>query len=77
MKLKQILNQHRRDFQGKYECEFCKHIQTDSSMNSYDDRNYHDNVIPNMRCEKCNKSTNSEGGIIEKTPTKYPEGFQI
>lgn len=43
----------------------------------YDDRNYHDNVIPNIECSKCGKSTISEGGEIERTPTKYPEGFQI
>ena len=53
MKLIKILNQHRRDFQGQYECEFCKHIETDSSMNSYDDRYFHDSVIPNMKCPKC------------------------
>lgn len=77
MKLIRILNQSRRDFQGGYKCEFCEKKQTDKSMSSYDDRNYHDNVIPNKKCPKCGKSTNSENGEITKTPTKYPEGFQI
>lgn len=77
MKLIKILDQSRRDFQGTYKCEFCGHIKTDSSMDSYDDRFYHDNVIPNKKCPKCNKSTISEKGEIEKTATRYPEGFQI
>lgn len=77
MKLIKIISQHRRDFQGEYKCEFCGHIKTDSNMNSYDDRNYHDNVIPNMSCGCCKKSTISENGTIENTPTKYSEWFQI
>jgi hypothetical protein len=77
MKLVQILSQHRRDFQGKYKCEFCGHEETDKGMDSYDDRNYHDNVIPNMECKSCKKSTISGGGTPDRTPTKYPEGFQI
>ena len=77
MKLIKILKQSRRDFQGQYKCEFCGHIYTDSGMDSYDDRYYHDNVIPNKKCPKCGKSTSSEGGKVENTPTKYPEGFQV
>ena len=75
MKIKQILSQHRRDFSAIMKCEFCDHEEKDNS--GYDDRYYHDNVIPNMKCESCGKSTNSEGGKVDKTPTKYPEGFQI
>lgn len=77
MKLIKILSQHRRDFKGQYKCEFCDHIEIDKSMDSYDDRNYHDNIIPNIKCPKCNKSTISENGVVDETPTKYPEGFQI
>ena len=77
MKLISILYQNRRDFQGKYKCEFCNHIETDSSMDSYDDRYYHDEVIPNKKCKKCGKSTISEKGIIDKTPTKYPDNLQV
>lgn len=77
MKLIEILNQSRRDFKGKYRCEFCGQIDTDKGMDSYDDRNYHDNVIPNQKCSKCGRSTISEKGTIDKTQTKYPEGFQI
>ena len=77
MKLIEIISQHRRDFQGKYKCEFCNTIETDKYMDSYDDNYYHQNVIPNMKCRSCNKSTISEGGKIEETKTKYPEGYQI
>lgn len=74
MKIKTISNQHRRDFNATYKCEFCGH---EEKGYGYDDRNFHDNVIPNMKCEKCKKSTVSEGGNAEETPTKYPEGFQV
>jgi hypothetical protein len=77
MKLTKILDQSRRDFKGQYTCEFCGNVDTDKSMNSYDDRYYHDNVVPKKKCSKCSKSTISEGGTIEHTPTKYPEGFQV
>ena len=46
-------------------------------MNSYDDRYFHDNVIPNKKCKKCSKSTLSEGSTIQNTQTRYPEGFQV
>jgi hypothetical protein len=77
MKLIEIIAQSRRDFQGKYECEFCGHIDTDESLDSYDDRYYHDSVIPNQKCKKCGESTLSGGGSVTHTDTRYPEGFQI
>jgi transcription elongation factor Elf1 len=75
MKIKKIASQYRRDFTALMVCEFCNAEEMDKG--GYDDRNYHDNVIPNMKCKNCGKSTISEGGSIEKTETKYPEGFQI
>jgi len=75
MKIKEIISQHRRDFVAKMQCEFCNH---EIKLNDgYDDRCYHDKVIPNMKCGKCGKSTLSEGGNIEYVETKYPEGFQV
>lgn len=75
MKIKSRGEQHRRDFRWVGKCEFCGHEQEEH--NGYDDRNYYDNVIPDIECEKCGKSTNSEGGTIDKIQPKYPEGFQI
>ena len=75
MKIKEITNQYRRDFCAIMKCEFCGNEEMNER--GYDDRFYHDNVIPKMQCRKCNKSTLSENGIVEHTNTKYPEGFQI
>jgi len=75
MKIKEIISQHRRDFTALMECEFCQYQEMNNS--GYDDRYYQDNVIPNMKCKKCGKSTISGGGEIRKVQTKYPEGFQI
>jgi transcription elongation factor Elf1 len=75
MKIEKIISQHRRDFSAEMKCEFCGH--TDINKYGYDDRYYHDEVIPNMKCKKCGESTKSKGGKIDNTPTKYPEGYQI
>jgi len=75
MKIKKITSQHRRDFSAIMQCEFCQHEQINDA--GYDDRYYHDNVIPQMKCHKCGESTISKGGEIDHTPTKYPEGLQI
>jgi len=54
MKIKKITSQHRRDFTATMECEHCGHEQ--KLKTGYDDSNYHQNVIPKMKCEKCGKS---------------------
>ena len=63
-----MLSQSRRDFHAVYECEGCGHTVQSSG---YDDRNFHDNVIPTMKCKKCGKSRNDLGVVGEKTSTKY------
>ena len=75
MKIKEITYQHRRDFHAIMECESCG--ATEALRCGYDDRNYHDNVIPNMKCATCGKSRNDLGIQGEYTQTKYPEGMQI
>jgi hypothetical protein len=77
MRLLEKVKQHRRDFQGKYKCEFCGNIDTDTDMSSYDDAYYYINVVPNQKCTKCSKSTKSEKGIVIEVKTKYPEGLQV
>jgi len=74
MKIKEMLRQYRRDFHAIYVCENCNE---EYEMSGYDDRNFHDNVIPNMRCNNCGKSRNNLGIEGEYTETRYPEGFQI
>lgn len=68
MRITEITSQNRRDFRANIECENCN--ATDK-INGYDDRNYHDNVIPNMKCKVCGKSRNDLGITAEITPTKY------
>lgn len=75
MKIKKMIQQHRRDFIALMECEFCSHAYKNES--GYDDNYYHENVIPNMKCKSCGHSTISKGGEIKPQATKYPEGFQI
>lgn len=76
MIIKKKLRQRRRDFWADYECEHCGHIEKDSS--GYDDANFHDNVIPNMKCKECGESSNSKrSDKTVKRKTKYPEHVVI
>lgn len=65
MKIKSIDSQHRRDFQATYGCEHCGHV---TKGIGYDDTNFHNNVIPNMKCKACGKTAND-------LATKYPHGM--
>ena len=76
MKVLKIYNQYRRDCWCDLKCENCGYQETVEY--AYDDRNYWDNVIPNRKCKKCNKSTNDlDIRIKQRISTKYPEGFHI
>jgi len=66
MKLIEKKNQHRRDFNGIYECEDCGNKEEHGGC--YDDRYFHDEVTPSWRCEKCGESTKSLG-----VATKYAD----
>jgi len=68
MKIKKVIWQSRRDFEAIYECEGCGH---EEKSDGYDDRNFHDNVIPNFKCKECGKSRNDLGIVDEPTSTKY------
>jgi transcription elongation factor Elf1 len=69
MKIKRITSQNRRDFSAIYECEGCE--KEEDSNAGYDDRNFHDNVIPNMKCKSCGLSRIELGVTGEITETKY------
>jgi primosomal protein N' len=71
MKIKTIISQHRRDFSAIFECEHC---DTTEKINGYDDAYLHSQVIPNMECKKCGKTSPD---TYRPLTTKYPEGFQI
>lgn len=71
MKIKTILNQHRRDFSALYECEHCGH---EYKGGGYDDANFHKNVIPQMKCTACEKKASDEYRALT---TRYPEGMVV
>ena len=71
MKIDKILSQNRRDFTAVYVCEHCDHTKEGYG---YDDANFHQNVIPAMKCEKCGKTADED---YRPLTTKYPEGLQI
>lgn len=71
MRIEEILSQNRRDFRAIFKCEHCGH---EIEQGGYDDAYYHREVVPTMRCEKCDKTA-----ADDYTPraTKYEEGYQI
>lgn len=71
MKIKKITSQHRRDFKAIYICEHCGNEENGSG---YDDANFHNNVIPKMKCHKCGKMADDN---YSPRNTKYPEGMQV
>ncbi len=72
MKIKRIISQYRRDFYADYECEHCGFV--DENKSGYDDINFHQNIIPKMKCPKCGKTADEN---YRPLTTKYPEGYQI
>jgi hypothetical protein len=55
VKLIEVTWQHRYDFEGIAQCEFCQHKQ--KLARGYDDANFHINVIPAIECASCGKRT--------------------
>lgn len=66
MRIQKIESQTRRDFYAIYECEHCGHTEKGSG---YDDDNFHQNVIPKMKCEKCGKTADEN---YQPRITKHP-----
>lgn len=54
MKIKEKTYQHRRDFKAVFVCEHCGY---ENEIWGYDDANYHENVIPAMKCPQCGKTS--------------------
>lgn len=74
MKIKQILRQYRRDFWAIFRCEACEH---ECEKRGYDDANFHENVIPKMKCPQCGKTEQEVDPNYRPLSTKYPEGMQV
>jgi len=73
MKINYITYQNRRDFTAVYICEYCG--ETDIKGRGYDDANFHQNVIPKMKCKSCGQAADMAN--YRPMTTKYPEGFQV
>lgn len=73
MRIMKVHSRHRRDFTYDAECEHCGHVER--RLSGYDDRNFHDNVVPALVCTACNKAAPDEPR--EVTQTRYPEGLSI
>jgi len=71
MKIKEMLSQHRRDFTAIYVCEHCNK-EVESS--GYDDSNFHNKVIPKMKCSGCGKVAKED---YRPLITKYPDGYDV
>ncbi|MCH4401707.1 MULTISPECIES: hypothetical protein [Staphylococcus] len=71
MHIKKIYEQTRRDFRAIYECEHCGYTKDDTG---YDDLNFHNNVVPDMVCDKCKRKADETYRPLQP---KYPEDMQI
>lgn len=72
MKIIKIISQSRRDMRANMQCESCNHIE--EQVYVYDDANFHENVIPNMKCEKCGEKSPKN---YQPLNTRYPEFLQV
>ena len=75
MKLIEKTDQMRRDCWITIKCESCGEIEKDVS--AYDDRDFWDNVLPDMKCEKCGKSTFDMGLNKQPVATRYSDFEQV
>lgn len=71
MYIKKILSQHRRDFRAIFACKSCGH---EEERSGYDDRHFHQNVVPDMECKECGEKA---GEDYAPRGTKYPDGMQV
>lgn len=71
MKVTRRFNQIRRDLSIDLECESCGNKETYGG--AYDDRNFWDNVVPEMECGNCGKSTKDLEEKVEFMPTRYAQ----
>jgi len=71
MKIKEFINQNRRDFTAVFECEHCEHTE---ERTGYDDKYFHEHVIPKMKCNKCGKTSPKD---YRPLTTKYKENETV
>jgi transcription elongation factor Elf1 len=74
LKIKEILKRNRRDFKSVFECEGCGNTE---ERWGYDDDNFHQIVIPGLKCSVCGKTGAECGAEYQPLQPKYPEGMQV
>lgn len=74
MKIVKTYEWNRRDFCADIECESCGH--KDKITSGYDDSNYYNNVVPDMKCNGCGKSTKDIGTAPDNIRPKY-DPYQV
>ena len=67
MRIKRIIRQHRRDFVAVYECEHCG---AEVERRGYDDRYFHEVVVPAIRCADCGEVASAD---YRPLTTKYAD----
>lgn len=67
MKIKAILEQHKKFFTATYSCH-CGHAV---ELDGYDDADFHAKVIPNMKCPKCGEDASAATEEYRPLTTKY------
>ena len=72
MRIKKITYQARRDFKAVFECEHCEHTL---EKWGYDDENFHNQVIPTMKCPNCAQTTDPK--TYQPRSTKYPPHMTV
>lgn len=58
MKITNTYDWNRRDFSYDAQCEHCGNVEKHTG--GYDDSNYYNNVVPDMKCGNCGESSNSK-----------------
>ena len=71
MKIEKILSQHRRDFSAIFKCDHCGFEKEGSG---YDDRHFHEVIVPGLECPVCGKKA---GYDYRPLATKYPDGVVV
>lgn len=65
MKMTKTYNWSRRDFCFDATCEHCNNEE--KNISGYDDSNYYNNVVPDIKCKKCGESSNSKTTTAPKS----------
>ena len=77
MRITKTYSWNRRDFYYDATCEHCGNV--DKNNSGYDDANYYNNVVPDLKCSKCKESSNSKKSdeLQTRTIPKYDPNIEM